>query len=138
MKGFIAKAIASGLLLSLASPTVFADSRTYKVPNQSGIVWVVLEPVLKSSFDTNIFQAPFCVTWGSYNKCFSASTMSKSSGNYFAVAFSHFDNQSLNMNVTTSVVNSRYGAARIIDVYQGSQPSYSGQTILTCGRTITC
>jgi hypothetical protein len=152
MKAFIAKAaIASGILLSLASTTVSAaDSMSRYIPKEAGIVWVVLSPVpvYNSGMGTARYFAPFCVKWGAYNKCFGTSKgstneyvsdkMVNDNNNYFVVGFSNFGSTtSIRMDVTTSDIGNN-GSARIISVSQGNQPYYNNAKILTCGRTIKC
>jgi hypothetical protein len=150
MKDFIAKAIAFGLLLSLASPTVFAaDSMSRYIPKEPGIVWVALSPaIVPDSWKGVTYQAPFCVKWGAYNKCFGTSKgssneyvsdkMVNDGNNYFIVGFSNFGSTSnIRMDVTTSDIG-KNGSARILSVGQGNQPYYYNAKVLTCGRTLKC
>lgn len=152
MKAFIAKAaIASGILLSLAPTTVLAtDSMSRYIPKEAGIVWVVLSPatVPDSWTGHTTYQAPFCVKWGAYNKCFGTSKgsskdyvsdkMVNDGNNNFIVGFSNFGSTNpIRMDITTSDIG-KNGSARIISIAQGDKPYYNNAKVLTCGRTLKC
>lgn len=104
----------------------------YTPPATSGIVWVTVNPALSG----DLYVADFTVTWGSYQKRFSG--LQKRGPGPFVIAFSHFDNSSYNFNVTINqnVWGTYIGS--VVDVVQGPQPTYAGQTLLYCGSTIQC
>lgn len=123
------------ILTSLTSSLSLASvSYNYTPPATAGVVWVVIDPALRDK----LYEADFTVTWGAYQKRFSGGQFQKAGSGYFVIGFTHFDNSSYNFNVT---INQNFWGTylgSVVDVRQGAQPTYAGQTLLYCGSTIQC
>lgn len=131
-------AVSLALISAASFPATPIYQLSYSVPASAGIVWVVIEPAL---VDYKNYQASITVTWGLYNK--KIKLPQKEGGESYVIGFTHWDNVSSTMTVTSNNVSpifSKTNKAIITQISQGKNPAGLKDMKLYCGYSsaITC